>query len=63
MKIIGFIPTFNVLSQGYPFLEAIYSHLNVCDDIYILDASTDFTKRILKKSQIITYIYTIQLCI
>ncbi|MEM3876011.1 MAG: hypothetical protein QXP35_02955 [Candidatus Micrarchaeaceae archaeon] len=46
--IIGFIPLFDVYSQGYPFLEAIYSHLMVCDDIYILDASKDSTIKILQ---------------
>lgn len=46
--IIGFIPLFDVYSQGYPFLEAIYSHLMVCDDLYILDASKDSTTKILQ---------------
>ncbi|MCW6161563.1 MAG: hypothetical protein LVQ97_05245 [Candidatus Micrarchaeales archaeon] len=45
---IGFMPSFDVLSQGYPFLEAIYSHLKICDDIYILDASKDATLKILR---------------
>ena len=32
-NLIGFIPLFDVSSQGYSFLEAIYSHLKICDDI------------------------------
>ncbi len=50
-KIIGFMPTYNTLSQGYPFIEAIYSALNVCDKLYIIDGSNDGTEKYLKKYQ------------
>jgi hypothetical protein len=48
-KIIGFMPTYNTLSQGYPFMEAIYSALNVCNKLYIIDGSNDGTEKYLKK--------------
>jgi hypothetical protein len=58
-EIIGFMPSFNLYTQGYPFLETIYSALNVCDRLYITDGSTDQTngilKRISKNKRIILY--------
>ncbi len=49
-KIIGFTALKNPLSQGYPFLEAIYSFLNFGDKLYIIDGnSNDGTEKILEK--------------
>jgi hypothetical protein len=48
-KIIGILSTRNVLSQGYPFLEAIYSFLNWGDKLYIGDDSNDGTEEILNR--------------
>lgn len=47
-KTIGILASKNLVSQGYPFLEAIYSHLPVCDKIVIGDDSNDGTSQILK---------------
>lgn len=44
---IGFMISKNLLSAGYPFLETIYSWLNVVDKIYILDDSNDGTEQFL----------------
>lgn len=50
VKIIGVLCTKNLLSQGYPFLESIYSFLNFGDYLYIQDGSSDDgTEEILKK--------------
>ena len=48
-QIIGFMPSYNLYSQGYPFLETIYSALHVVDKLYITDGSTDGTAEILKR--------------
>ncbi|EQD49612.1 hypothetical protein B2A_07613, partial [mine drainage metagenome] len=48
-KIIGFMPSYNLYSQGYPFLETIYSALHVVDKLYILDGSSDDTRTILNE--------------
>lgn len=48
-QIIGFMPSYNLHSQGYPFLEAIYSALHVVDKLYITDGSTDDTPKIFDK--------------
>ncbi|MEM0135990.1 MAG: hypothetical protein QXU18_12330 [Thermoplasmatales archaeon] len=47
--IIGMMPTYNALTQGYPFVEAIYSSLQYCDKLYIVDGSDDGTEKILSK--------------
>jgi hypothetical protein len=49
-KIIGVMALKNVLKQGYPFLESIYSVLPVVDQLFIEDGnSSDGTKDILKE--------------
>ena len=49
-KIIGILAAKNLISQGYPFLEAIYSFLNWGDELYISDGySNDGTFDILSK--------------
>ena len=49
-KIIGILAGKNLFSQGYPFLEAIYSFLNWGDELYISDGySNDETYKILKR--------------
>jgi len=48
-RIIGFMPSYNLYSQGYPFVEAIYSALHVVDKLYIIDGSSDETVNIYKK--------------
>ena len=44
---VCFMPSYNLFSQGYPFLEVIYSSLFVCDKMYIFDGSSDETSKIL----------------
>ena len=46
-KIIGIMAAKNLVSQGYPFLESIYSFLNWGDELYIGDDSSDETYAIL----------------
>ncbi|BBL47955.1 hypothetical protein [Metallosphaera sedula] len=46
-RIVCFMPSYNLFSQGYPFLEVIYSSLFVCDKMYIFDGSSDETSKIL----------------
>ena len=46
-KIIGIMAVKNAISQGYPFLEAIYSFLNWGDELYLGDDSNDGTETIL----------------
>jgi glycosyltransferase involved in cell wall biosynthesis len=49
-KIVGVLALKNVLSQGYPFLESIYSFLSFGDKLYISDGgSDDGTEEILKR--------------
>ncbi|MCL4396819.1 hypothetical protein M1494_00530 [Candidatus Parvarchaeota archaeon] len=49
-KIIGILASKNLVSQGYPFLEAIYSFLNWGDELYISDGySNDGTYEILER--------------
>jgi glycosyltransferase involved in cell wall biosynthesis len=49
-RIIGLLAVKNAVSQGYPFLESIYSFLNWGDELYISDGnSTDGTLEILKQ--------------
>ena len=49
-KIVGISAIRNPLSQGYPFLESIYSFLNWGDKLYILDGfSNDGTQNILER--------------
>lgn len=49
-KIIGILAGKNLVSQGYPFLEAIYSFLNWGDELYISDGySNDGTYEILER--------------
>jgi hypothetical protein len=49
-KIIGILAAKNLISQGYPFLEAIYSFLNWGDELYIsYTKSTDGTLEVLKQ--------------
>jgi len=48
-KIVGFMPSRDLYSQGYPFIEAIYSALHVVDKLYIIDNSSDSTADIYKK--------------
>jgi glycosyltransferase involved in cell wall biosynthesis len=44
MAISGFIVVRNVVSQGYPFIEAIAAALPICDEFLISDGcSTDET--------------------
>lgn len=45
-KIIGIMAIKNAVSQGYPFLEAIYSFLNWGDELYLADDSNDGTENI-----------------
>ena len=40
-RLIGFTTLTNVGSLGYPFLESIYSHLNVVDEMVIAEDATD----------------------
>ena len=46
-KIIGIMAIKNAISQGYPFLEAIYSFLKWGDELYLGDDSNDGTETIL----------------
>jgi hypothetical protein len=48
-KIIGVMAAKNLVSQGYPFLEAIYSFLNWGDELYVGDDSSDETYAILSR--------------
>lgn len=49
-RVVGFTTLKNAVSQGYPFLEAIYSFLHIGDKLYILDGnSTDGTEEILER--------------
>ena len=49
VKIVGILASKNLISQGYPFLESIYSFLNWGDELYISDDSNDGTYEILKR--------------
>ena len=49
LSIICFMPSYNLLEQGYPFLEVILSSLNVCDKMYIYDGSSDSTTKVLSR--------------
>ena len=46
-KILGILAAKNLVSQGYPFLESIYSFLNWGDELYIGDDSNDETYNVL----------------
>lgn len=48
-RIVCVMPSYNLLEQGYPFLEVIYSCLNVCDKMYVYDGSSDSTSKVLSK--------------
>jgi hypothetical protein len=41
MEISGFMIVRNVISQGYPFLEAIASVLPICDEFLVSDGYSD----------------------
>ena len=61
-KIIGIMAAKNLISQGYPFLEAIYSFLNWGDELYISDgysndATFDLLKRLVRNKKIHVYKY------
>ena len=43
MAIVGIMATMDVLSQGYPFLEAVHSFLSWGDELVVVDGSSDGT--------------------
>jgi len=47
MTIVGIMVTKNAISQGYPFIESIYSFLSWGDELYVADDSLDGTEKIL----------------
>lgn len=61
-KIIGILAAKNLVSQGYPFLEAIYSFLNWGDELYVSDGYSndgtfDILSRLSKNKRIHLYRY------
>jgi glycosyltransferase involved in cell wall biosynthesis len=49
VAIVGIMATMDVLSQGYPFLEAVHSFLSWGDELVVVDGSSDGTWRILER--------------
>ena len=39
MAIVGIMATMDVLSQGYPFLEAVHSFLSWGDELMVVDGT------------------------
>jgi len=48
-KISGYTTSFNAITMGYPFVESISSMLGFCDEVVVVDHSTDGTYEILEK--------------
>lgn len=48
-KISAYTTCYNAINMGYPFIESISSMLGFCDELIIVDHSTDETSDILKK--------------
>ncbi len=48
-KISGYTTSYNAITMGYPFMESIASMLGFCDEVIVIDHSTDGTYEILEK--------------
>ena len=48
-SISGYTTSYNAISMGYPFVESIASMLGFCDEVIVVDHSTDGTYEVLEK--------------